>query len=433
MSDPISNARAKLKATQDFYQWCHDLEHCPDIGWNEPTDVKIKPDTIGDYLKSAYKLLKAVNYDYRALALYIWSSTKFCPSFEEEYGLSDIKFVSFAPENRPALCLPVQLHRDAVDKIHIRLNFGGEWITFCSFLDTLVLAAPLDPAKMTHLWNKSGTPFRILDLPRELRDQIWYHAVFQKEPPIAHPFHYSRRGTKVAGVRCYQASFHNVALLSPKMPPQIRKEATKVLYTKATFYFMSTRTFSNFFFTLRPKTWNLICKLELDFGYEGWLHILGAHLSTAVRFNSCQSLEGLKSLKLRDLNIRFREPLNLECSKSKLWYGKEGCHTKVVQWILELLVAVLAHVEIKNLRFEGYIKTQQKARFFDRLKKYKDSLETIDVKPEDLVQENDEHEGVLLDHPKAKTIMVRPDCQEEPGIPCSRVFDPEEIYPEMEL
>jgi hypothetical protein len=430
----IADARAKLQAPQAFYDYCDDLEHCPKIGWNNQGDGNPKPDVVGDLINAAYKVLKSNNYDYKVLKLYIWSSTKFCSSFDQnEYGLSEIKFVTFAGENRAPLCLPVQLFRTYYDSIEIRLKLGGEWVTFRTFLDVLVLAAPVDPAKTNHIWEKSGQSFRFLALPRELRDLVYYYSTFENEPALVTPYRYSSRGAKIEGVRQYQGSFHNVSLMAPQMHPQVREESKKMLYTTAAFNFRSTLAFSNFQFSLRSDTWNMIRNLELEFGYEAWLRVLGASLSTAVRWNPCHSLDGLKTLNLKKLKISFRTPSDLEIGKSRLFYDKNGCHTKTVQWILDLLVPILAELDVKELRLEGYIKNVQKSRFFDRFQKYKNSLEVTDVKPEDLIEEINESGGVSLGSYRAKAILaVMDDYTEEHETP-DMMFDPEEIYHTTQL
>ncbi|QDS68688.1 hypothetical protein FKW77_002685 [Venturia effusa] len=427
--NPVAMARYKLLGPQLFYEFCDDIEPCPRIGWDTTSDGP--PQVIADILNSMYKHLRAQNYDHNTLDLDFWSSTKFCPSLQDLLlGWNGIQFISMIQRSGPPLCLPVKLLYSPSCVADIHLKLGGEWMKFVDFLDLLVLAAPVDPAKIMHIWKHSGKTFDLLALPRELRDQIWAYAIFSSERALVGS---GRRGRQLPGVRSPKGSVHSIALLSPKMPRQIREEGNMILWTQGTFQYKHARDFSEFFIHTRPEDIAMLRKMELNFGYESWLRLLGAQLTTRVRFTACSSLDIFKTAQLQEVKLIFREPADLERSQFRLWHYTSGCHTQVVQWIFDLLVPILARASIKRLKIEGFVKHAQKACFIKEIAKLREILNPkFDFTLEDLKEERDGDGGVSLAGAREQALLAMPNFQVEADI-VSDQYDPEELYTNVQL
>lgn len=438
MKNPVTAARYKLLGPQLFYEWCDDLEPCPRIGWT--TNTNGPPELVADILNTIYFHLRANNYDYDILDLDFWLSTKFRPGSQDiKEGWNDIQFISLVQRIGPPLCLPAQMFLSHHHVADIRLKLGGKWMQFIDFLDLLVLAAPVDPARMAYIWKHSGKKFDLLALPRELRDQIWSDAIFYDRRAFVKAPPRPCRSRQFEGVISHKGSFHSVALLNERMPQQIRDESRMVLWTKGTFQFKYTRDFSDFLLNAQPGELKMLRKVELSFGYQEWLCLLGAQLNSRHRFTACPSLNVLKAAQLHELKLVFREPMNLESSRCHLWYYEKGCHTKVLQWILDLLVPVIGHANIKKLKVEGFIKHAQKAHFFKKIemfskeiKKYKDMFEIDDITLADLKEEGDEDGGVSLAGAREQVFLAMPDFQVEAEFAPDQ-YDPEELYRNVTL
>lgn len=234
--NPITVARYKLLGPQLFYEWCDSLEPCPRIGWT--TNTNTQPEVVAYILNNSYFNIRTKSYDYNALDLDFWSSTKLRPSpYDFVEGLNSIQFVSLSQRHGLPLCLPAQLFLSHNHVVDIRLKLGGEWMKFVDFLDLLVLARPVNPARMEHIWKHSGKSFDLLALPRELRDQIWAYTIFYDHHALVAPGPPIRRGQQVQGVKSHKGSFLQITFMDPKMPQQVLDEARMALWTQGIFYF----------------------------------------------------------------------------------------------------------------------------------------------------------------------------------------------------
>ncbi|TID13496.1 hypothetical protein E6O75_ATG11412 [Venturia nashicola] len=430
LSNPITVARWHLLGPRRFYEDCDDIEPNPRIGWGTTTDGP--PYMVEGILNSTYLRIQDLNYDYNVLDLDFWSSSKLRPRIKKfGQGWKVLQFISLIRRNGAALCLAVRLTISENQVVDVSFKLGSGWMEFTDFLNLLVLAAPTDPAKIRHIWKQSGKKFNLLALPRELRDQVWAYAVFfDKQCLVGAPG--GRRGPRFEGVMSYRGSFHSVPLTDATMPRQIREEARLVLWTQGTFQFKSIVQFSDFFLHAKAEDLVMLRKMELNFGYEDWLRLLGAQLTSRARFTACRSVDVLQTAPLKELKLVFRKPSDLYRTDYRIWDYQKGCHTKVLQWILNLFTPILGRASIKTLKVEGFIKHAQKAHFYKEIEEFKEMLKDPKMTLEELKEEGDEGGGVSLLGAREQAILALPDFQVENEM-VSDDYDPEELYPRTQL
>lgn len=309
--NPITVARYKLLGPQLFYEWCDSLEPCPRIGWT--TNTNTQPEVVAYILNNSYFNIRTKSYDYNALDLDFWSSTKLRPSpYDFVEGLNSIQFVSLSQRHGLPLCLPAQLFLSHNHVVDIRLKLGGEWMKFVDFLDLLVLARPVNPARMEHIWKHSGKSFDLLALPRELRDQIWAYTIFYDHHALVAPGPPFAAANKSKALNPTKAHFSKLLLWIRRCPSKFETRQGWLCGLKESSTSKSWRTFSEFFLNIQPENIPMLRKMVLNFGYEGWLRLLGAQLTTRARFTACPSLDVLKTAPLQELKLVFRDPSNLE-------------------------------------------------------------------------------------------------------------------------
>ncbi|KAE9965279.1 hypothetical protein EG328_009830 [Venturia inaequalis] len=398
----MARAEAILLGPQLLYDIC---SHMDRMGW--AADKKNPPGIVEEALCNAYCRLLVENHGHSILELDFWSSTKLSPSFQSYGGgLTVTQLVSLKQQGGPALCLQARLSHSHNKTFNTFVKLGGEWIEFVEFADLLLLASTADPGKTKITWELGSKISNLLLVPLALREEVFAYTVFFDK--------------------------HFLDLPDNQRLQEMREDARTVLWTRGSFRFKSVDNFSELFLDAKFDDLQKVRKMELNFGYEDWLRILGAQLTSHVRFTACRSLSVIKSAQLHELKLVFREPSDLERAPFRLWNSTGGCHTKVLLWILKLLTPIIGHASIKKLEVEGFITHAQKANFYKKIEMFKDMLKEPDITLEDLKEDGDEEGGVSLLGPREQAILALPDFQVA-NETTSDELDPEGLYPTTRL
>jgi hypothetical protein len=365
--------------------------------------------------------------------------------------------------------LPVKLVPTENEDCFISLKFNGIWQPFHKFLDSLIPQdPPIDVTNLWNMWQSNGKRFPFFRLPRELRDLMYAEILVggknRRIFPQGYSIHY--------GVRSHMGitrtdSRHNLNILAKRRPTiqryngtynppcarghntptdgkggslQLYEEAVKVLYSSGKFEFTLSDQFRRIFWSIRQDHFKLIREIEFDFKHINFLKALGMNFNQYHSYHVCPAMEAIKTLPLRKLIIRIPSPIWMSGYNSlpiKLWDEYRvgyGCQTKTIQWILDLLLPLVAHLESHNIEIHGYIKHSQKERFFRRLVRYKEQMAEPTISSEEI--HDVEQGGVPLDCLEVQRILSFPSPFLEPTekqLYIPQCYDPEEISPDTQL
>ncbi|KAI9660422.1 MAG: hypothetical protein M1821_009772 [Bathelium mastoideum] len=293
-------------------------------------------------------------------------------------ALSEIKHMAFSTQkNREEIVVPTSWKSGKAGRGHVIVNLDGLWQPLPYFLDTLraSLAVVNDSQDRKRLyevfWKESRKPFRLLDLPGELRNVIYAFALGTSVEPGAYPpigenalFIFSPYGQLVEPNR--------VLLLTCK---QVCREVLYVLsqHTKFTF---SRITWTRAFFTkkkcLRQQLQkrledqglysirSKIKNVRLFFPFDQFLQFFGAQLSEEKQWRPSPAATYLRQLQLDKLELHIDHPAHMRhCD----WLNG-GCHETVVEWIL---AAAFPYIKNHPVKLTGYVKDSVKTSFMEKI------------------------------------------------------------------
>jgi hypothetical protein len=344
--------------------------------------------------------------------------------------------------------------------------FRRKWRPLASLLQSLMVKVPAVPFSYTDLsewWDANGKHFPFLQLPRELRNAIYVESMFLPGTKLVYPYQYSQTPGKGKS-RTKARSPHNLNLLAKRRDPrlpflipndtvlhhprgfntctkggggtlQVYEEASQTFYSRAQFIFESAYHLEKFYARVRDKDWQMIRDMRINFSFPDLLGVLGANLGSGYNYQLQVAIEDLPTLRLRKLLVDIPSPRSLSRTDITLWEdGKGGCHTKVVQLVLDLLCPYVAHLSESQLQLTGYIKPAQKLRFMNSLERYETEPEACKLPIEEF-QDKDTEGGVLLQGPHIEHYLQVSDWAQPRDLDLEEtmMYDPEDEFPAFEL
>ncbi len=263
-----------------------------------------------------------------------------------------------------------RVHLKLLEGNHVSIRTGQTWVALEKYLDiyssrkrtgsgNYFCSSPPSRSEMSaslqKFWAVNGKSFRFLDLPAELRNNVYRFAM----GPQAYPYRYKTdsRHTKYFDVE----EAPNTSLL--RINKQTRREATRVLFSETIFCFFDN--FSPLCFTLDVASIDVkaLRHLELSFSHVGFLNFFGADLGSHNKIEEHEAAMVLRRLALDGICLCFPHPSELRRCR---WL-RSGCQTTICCWILEAAQPYIKHIRIIEL--EGSIKTRQKADFLAELER----------------------------------------------------------------
>lgn len=217
---------------------------------------------------------------------------------------------------------------------------------FCSYSPS----RPEMSATIHKFWSANGRTFPFLDLPAELRNEVYRFAMC----PKAYPYKYKNNPIQSKYFHIDEAP--NTSLL--RVNKLVRREASMILFKDTAFCFFEN--FSPLFFSqaVGPIHKGSLRELELSFNHMGFLNFFGADLGYEhTKLEEPEAAKVLGKLSLHRLCLRFPHPSELR----RYRWLKTGCQTTICSWILEAAEPYLKR--IPKVELEGSIKTKQKKDF----------------------------------------------------------------------
>jgi hypothetical protein len=417
-------------------------------------------------LRAEYQDFLYSSYAHFCMPLDFWDVTLEVPK-KHQNGRSYAKWFAFAIGWEPPHVLQVKLVTRAHSDRHILVRFNQKWSLFHRFLESFTPEnPPVDNERLWLMWQSNGKNFPLFTLPRELRDKIYREVVFDggdgrvfpsrcglSPGPHAHlgiVRHRTRHNLDIFATRRPSVRLYNDGVLDSKRgyntctkgeggSLQLYEEAVEVLYSSGKFEFTHPKQFRRIFHAAGPEHFRMIHEIEFDFHHAEYLKALGLKVNQTHNYHVCPAMEALKSLNLRRLCIWIPPPISLHSFTSghiPLWDSEtgRGCHTKTVQWILDLLLPLIAHLDVHSIEVCGYIRGPQKRRFFEALTRHKDTITEPTTLAEE-VQDDGEEGGVPLDEADNQQLLTMDNnCllpTEESYKVCTS--DHEEFFPDIEL
>jgi hypothetical protein len=419
-------------------------------------------------LRAEYQQFIHSSYAGFCVQLEFWEVTMNPPK-NTKNRCSNVKVFTFAAGWAPPYVLPVKLVTGANDESHTLVKFNQAWSPFPSFLASLAPEdPPVDTDKLWLMWQSNGKYFPLFNLPRELRDRIYREVIFVGGDPRVFPSRFANSPGTCARLGIFRArSRHNLDILAKRRPQiqqynrelskpfprgydtctkgkggglRLYEEAVEILYSTGRFEFTLPEQFRQIFFAARLEHFQMIREIEFEFHHADYLKALGMKVNREHSYQVCPAMEALKSLALRRLVIRMASPISLYAFTSDyadLWDYEtgRGCHSKTVQWILDLFIPLIAHLDAHRIEIFGYIKRPQKTRFYQTLAKYKEHLAEPTFSVEEMQGDDDDEGGVPLDGTDVQQFLTQDDDWLLPAKKSYRScsYDAEEISPDFEL
>ncbi|KAL9079071.1 MAG: hypothetical protein Q9157_002039 [Trypethelium eluteriae] len=294
---------------------------------------------------------------------------------------SDIKNVAFSLSGTTReFVVPAARKRDLITNLFpIVVYLNGSWRPLEYFLDTL--HPPPEVLKDNRrrklqgetFWRENGRTFPFLNLPRELRDMIYIHALGPSVQPREYQPYRWKKQRRVIVDDCIRVG-PNIGLLCSCQ--QICREALYMLSRWIPFDFCHLH-FANQYFTkkaisrhpierkLRKKgieclDLTKIRHVRLAFGPDEFLQFFGAQLSGEKRWRLSRAAASLQNLELDTLELEIQHPYLME----RCDWLKRGCHETVVSWILDAAFPYIKHLPVK---LTGCVKDSVREEFNARL------------------------------------------------------------------
>ncbi|KAF2437092.1 hypothetical protein EJ08DRAFT_12786 [Tothia fuscella] len=419
-------------------------------------------------VEKEYNEFRYIDYQHFELKLHIWDATIYASGHQYQYD-PETRLFAFEQGLQPPHVLLVKLVYLKSGQTRLSVKFKGKWRALKSFLNTLMKSIPLMPfsyGDLSQLWGENGKSFRLLELPRELRDTIYKESLLPTST-VVHAFQYS---SKPGGRRmrnrmwCTKGpSPHNLNLIAKRrtgfgITPndivlpfgrgyntltqgnggsrQVCEEALEVLYPTAQFELTSLSQLSRFHKCVPPNHWKMIKEMKFTFCHDEMLRMLGAKLKRGCDYTICPAIEEIPIMKLRKLTIQFPSPQGMYNSDIELWKPLiGGCQTRIVQVMLDLLRPFVAHLSEKQLGLEGFIKPAQTRRFFSFLKYYESEPEVCKL-PLEFFQEDNNEGGVSLQRlpgSRGEFYLGLPAFSESRIEDVKNEYDPEDLFPSFSL
>ena len=268
----------------------------------------------------------------------------------------------FDQYGKPAKTMQVAFRiRHGRDEVKIR--YRGLWTSVLTYMrdvspssayygpsdGTLADWQRLQSAKQAEWWNKNGKLFCLLDLPGEIRSNIFEFALAAPIEP--YPTTKGRNAGQLGVLKMRTRQPQVSILLANK---QIYEEASNVFYlcTPVILEYrgLLTRVMQN------ERLWPNIRLLELSLDHTGFFELFGLRANGQELVKARSHPETLRMLKLSRLTLWFQEP----AKTGKLDFLDGACHKTIVDWIFE---AAWPHIKGHPLFFKGYVKNSQKTRF----------------------------------------------------------------------
>ncbi|KAF2102679.1 hypothetical protein NA57DRAFT_52238 [Rhizodiscina lignyota] len=326
--------------------------------------------------------LRLVNFEVYRLHVIFWPASTSKSVYQN--GLSEIKFFNFLVDNDTPHLVPVQVIQ-RVEETHIVVKFHGKWESLESYLVSIVPFDIADPEYKAqyHFWHDNGLKFRLFDLPLEIREIIYLHALLPMtgcRPRVVYPYRYHRYPTKDDHVPSTFAP--NLNLLRANRA--VNKEATLVVYREAEFSFRKVEGYSNFILRhwqaantygfLAQTYFSRVRRIHLSFTHLDFLRFFGANLSFEVYYDASPVARWVlrQRIPFEWVAIHISPPSHLVNSKgvvSRLWDEDMGCHKKIVDWILLYVEQYFGYLGRERIHLGGCVKHSQMDKFSARLRK----------------------------------------------------------------
>lgn len=358
---------------------------------NSPPRHGHSPRSVEDLLHAEIGALRLTNFEIYRLHIIFWPASTYEARFLD--GCSDIKFFNFTVLKDTPHLVPVQLIEGVNEETHVLVKAGGVWQSLECFLLAIALPQPSNYDALYHFWCDTGKTFRLFDLPGEIRNNVYLHALFptgSRHPRVLRPYRYHRIPKKAGE---YHASLApNVSLF--RTSKQINAEACDILHKEAEFSFRKPEHCNDFIMRLPSQYLNNIRRISLSFNHMGFLRFFGAKLSAELYFDAAPAAELIRDSKLPLgwIALHLPKPCMIVNAKGDgpLWDEDLGCHKKVVDWILRFAEPFVGFLGKDGLYLGGCVKYSQIAEFAKKLKiraerekeqeRYFKSLETGDDK-----------------------------------------------------
>lgn len=206
-------------------------------------------------------------------------------------------------------------------------------------------------------WRINGKRFRLLDLPREIRDIIYSFAA-GRGPVRAYP-HAGCRRIGAALSLTYTARNPDKAGLMMPISKQILEEYRQELFRHRYFYFEHRRLLSQF--AECTTVYNRVTRLELSLSHTGYLSLFGFYVNEEYKWQTSWSAVGaLREMRLKEFKFFINCPQRVSCSN----LTDDACQRVMCDWIFE---AAYDWLKGHPVHVAGWIKTSQKDAFQQKL------------------------------------------------------------------
>ncbi|KAI7283283.1 hypothetical protein KC343_g2126 [Hortaea werneckii] len=242
-------------------------------------------------------------------------------------------------------------------------------------------------------WKSNGKTFRLLDLPAEIRENIYRHAFDQHAEP------YPTDKVRRLGQYSYALKQRNPCPRTFRMNRQVYGEASHVLFLHTCFLVEHNVILKKLLYNSSQLA--RIRRLQLALSHFDFFKLFGLHLGDEHESNISPSRVShtLRQMTLIHLELRFEAP-SLYCERNWL---EGACQKTIVKWIW---AAAWPFVRGHPVTVTGYVKTSQKEAFeaqvaderrkIDRWQRQVRALGLGEASVQDYYEWLDEQEGGVL-------------------------------------
>lgn len=206
-------------------------------------------------------------------------------------------------------------------------------------------------------WRNNGKRFRLLDLPREIRDIIYSFAAGRGK---VQPYPYdSCRRIGPALSRLYTARNPDKAGLMMPISKQVLEEYRQELFRDRHFYFEHRRLLRKF--AECTTVYNRVTRLELSLSHIGYFSLFGFYVDEEYKCDTSWSAVGaLREMRLKEFKFFINCPQRVTCSN----LTDDACQRVMCDWIFE---AAYDWLKGHPVQVTGWIKTDQREAFQRKL------------------------------------------------------------------